>query len=42
MKISMAEVNKKANLIINEAARSGETVVVHGEFLIREENQFRL
>ena len=33
MKISMAEVNKKANLIINEVARSGETVVVvkHGK-----------
>ncbi|MGI9288008.1 MAG: type II toxin-antitoxin system Phd/YefM family antitoxin [Pseudomonadales bacterium] len=29
----MAEVNKKANLIINEVARSGETVVIikHGK-----------
>lgn len=33
MKISMAEVNKKANLIINEVARSGESVIVvkHGK-----------
>ncbi len=33
MKVSMAEVNKKANLIINEVARSGETVVIvkHGK-----------
>ena len=33
MKISMAEVNKKANLIINQVAESGEVAVImkHGK-----------
>ncbi len=33
MKVSMAEINKKANQIINQVAESGETVVIlkHGQ-----------